>query len=162
MRAPLRSSRQPRWETRSRRCPRPAINTLLHALPCGAVVLHRGEQVLLVGVGAPRRLGQAFQIRLDGFNTARQVVKPRAETVKQDRALQLGRLERARLDAAHEDFADTLAEQFDAELTPPAGQALRWRDLRQVGVDLQCGHADSFVSRVRACGWTGIVGPCSS
>jgi hypothetical protein len=60
--------------------------------------------------------------------------------MEQDAALQLGGLERTLFDGANEDTRATVTKQFNTELAAPPGQALRWCDLRQVRIDLQCGH----------------------
>ena len=107
--------------------PRPAVEAILHALPGGVVVLQCGEQVLLVGLAAPCPVDQALKFGSNGFNAAAQVGEAWIEAVKQDGAMQLGRLERAFLDGAHEDSGSTIAEQFDAALAalasadPPSG-----------------------------------------
>jgi hypothetical protein len=60
--------------------------------------------------------------------------------MKQDGALQFGRLERAPFDGAHEDSRAAITEQLNAEFTAPPGQALRWRDVGQFRIYLQGGH----------------------
>jgi hypothetical protein len=60
--------------------------------------------------------------------------------MKQDGALQFGRLERALFDGAYEDSRAAFTEQLNAELAAPPGQALRWRDVGQFRIYLQGGH----------------------
>ena len=119
---------------------RPAIDSLLHTLPCSAVVFHRREQIFLVGPGAPCRVDQAIQIGANGFDAALEVADPRVEPMKQDGTLQFGRLERALFDGAHEDSRTAITEYLDAELAAPPGQPLRWRDVGQFRIYLQGGR----------------------
>jgi len=88
--------------------------------------------VFLVGPGAPRRVDQAIQIGANRFDAVLEVAEPRVEPMKQDGALQFGRLERAIFDGAHEDSRAAINEQVNAELAAPPGQALRWRDLERL------------------------------
>jgi hypothetical protein len=137
-------SRVPATCDRSASALRAAIDSLLHTFPRSAVVLQRGEQVFLVGPDAPRRVAQALQIGANGFDAALEIADPRVEPMKQDGALQFGRLERGLIDGAHEDARAAVAEQFNAELAVPAGQALRWCDLGQIRIYLQGGHGFDF------------------
>jgi cytochrome c-type biogenesis protein CcmH/NrfG len=75
------------------------------------------------------------------FDAALEVVDPRVEPIKNDGALQFGRLERALFDGAHEDARAAIPEQLNAELAAPPRQALRWWDLGQIRIYLQGGHA---------------------
>ena len=81
---------------------------------------------------------------LHGFDATREVGESRIETVKQDRAFQFVRPERACLDGAHEDASNTITEQLDTELAAPPLQAMSLRELGESGIDLQVGHADIF------------------
>jgi len=56
-----------------------------------------------------RRVGQPLEVWLDGFDATSQVRESRIETVKQDCAFLLVRLERALLDGAREDTSYTIA-----------------------------------------------------
>lgn len=71
--------------------------------------------------------------------------------MKQDGALQFGRLERALFDAAHEDSRAAITEQLNAELAAPPGQALGWRDVGQLWIYLQGGHVASRQPSVAIC-----------
>ena len=82
-----------------------------------------------------------------GFDATCQVGESRIESVKQDCALLLVRLQRACLDGAHEDTSNTIAEQLDTELATPSLKAMGLRELGEVGFDLQRGHADILVDR---------------
>ena len=66
---------------------------MLHTLPGGSVVLDGGEQVVLVGTGEPRGIGQAPEIGSHGVDASRQVSEACVEAVKQDGTPKLGRLE---------------------------------------------------------------------
>jgi hypothetical protein len=83
---------------------------MLHAFPRAAVEFHYGEQILLVGADTSCRFGQAPQIGLKGLDAACQIGETSVETVKQDGTPQLGRLERAFRDRAHEDSSTRIVE----------------------------------------------------
>ena len=75
-------SRVPATCDRSASALRAAIDSLLHTFPRSAVVLQRGEQVFLVGRGAPRRVDQAIQIGSNGFDAPLEVADPRIDETR--------------------------------------------------------------------------------
>lgn len=89
---------EPKWLTGVDQGGALVAERLLDSAPSPA--FHCGEQVRLVGEGAPRRVGQAFEIESHGSCAAGGVVEARVNPVKQDCALQFGWLERALLDGA--------------------------------------------------------------
>ena len=63
--------------------------------------------------------------------------------MEQDGLAQLVRLHGWRLDGSQVESRFAVTEQLDAEFPAPSGEALRGRQHRNCGVDLEVGHGDS-------------------